>query len=80
MSSDMYSKFKIDPKLILTFKFQCSIFGLQFKNWWYGVTWESARVKQGTALSLSGLVTNFVISSWHLNGLGAINSIKPHVK
>ena len=74
MSSKMNSKFKIDPKLILTFKFQCSIFGLQFKNWWYGVTWESARVKQGTALSLSGLVTNCVISSWHLNGLGAINS------
>ena len=74
MSSDMYSKFKIDPKLILTFKFQCNIFGSQFKNWWYGVTWEIARVKQGTALSLSGLVTNCMISSWQLNGLGAISS------
>ena len=74
MTASLNSKFKIDQKIILTFKFQCSILGLQFENWWYGVTWEVARVKQGTALSLNGLVTNCVISGWHLNGLGALNS------
>ena len=41
---------------------------------WYSVMWEIARVKQGSALLLSGWVTACVVPSRHLSGLGAVAS------
>ena len=35
---------------------------------WYGVMWEIAQVKQGSASLFSGWLTACVISSWHFSG------------